>query len=285
VISSTSLFGQKFEPKKRVIEPDHTIESKVMDKNFELYISFPGAYSAKDTINYPVLYVLDGEIAFPLFNSARKLMDLGSEIEDVIIVGIGSGINFPSNIINRTYNLTPSQDTIYDRGFDKAFGFPKGTIQSGGATKFLECLTTEIIPFIDKHYNTSTDRGIAGLSLGGLFASHCFLNSKGVFNRYGIGSPSLWWNNEKLLKQGYLQFIENKTWDIQPTKVFVSVGGLEGSDMIPTMTKFSTSLKSAAYKNINLTWKIFEDETHLSVSSAFIGRMLSVLYGKDQLAK
>jgi len=281
-IFSNSLFGQKLNPKDRVTEPDHVISSKIMGKDYKLYISFPSGYSANDTINYPVLYVLDGDIAFPFFSATRNLMDMDGEIENVIIVGIGSGLDFPSSIIGRNYDLTPSQDTIYNIGFENQFGLPKGTVQSGGASKFLKSITVEIIPFVDKHYKTTADRGIAGHSLGGLFASYCLLNSKDVFNKYAISSPAFWWNNEELLNQGYLQFTENETWDITPTSVFISVGGLEGSDMIPAMTKFCTSLKSAAYKNIDLTWKIFEDETHSSVIPAMFSRTLSVLYGKKQ---
>ena len=63
-------------------------------------------------------------------------------------------------------------------------------------------------------------------------------------------------------------------------KVLVSVGQKEGPDMVPGMVKFSTLLESKAYKNVLLTWHVFEDETHLSVIPASLSRTLSVLYGK-----
>lgn len=49
--------------------------------------------------------------------------------------------------------------------------------------------------------------------------------------------------------------------------------------MVPKMVKCSTSLESKAYKNVSLTWHIFEDETHLSVIPANLSKTLSVLYG------
>ena len=278
-ISSTSLFGQKLNPKKRIQEPDTTISSKIMGKDYQLYISFPSGYSIKDTTQYPVLYVLDGQPSFPQFKSARESMDLGKELEGVIMVGIGSGLNLPSWFINRSYDYTPSEDTSSDRRMEKQYGFPKGLIHSGGAEKFLLCITKEIIPYIDKQYKTTNDRGITGHSLGGLFTAYCLLNSKGVFSRYGINSPSLWWNNNQILNQADSLFSKNKTWDISPVKVFISVGQKEGPLMVPTMAKFSTLLESKAYKNVSLTWHIFEDETHLSVSPASLSRTLSVLYG------
>jgi predicted alpha/beta superfamily hydrolase len=277
-ISSSSLFGQKSEPKKRLLEPDATISSKIMGKDYQLYISFPRGYSNKDTTKYPVLYMLDGRFLFPIAKSARENMDLGHELEKVIIVGIGSGLDSDSWFINRTFDYTPSQDTSNDRQTEKEFGFPKGDIHSGGGANFYRCITTEIIPYVDKYYKTTNDRGIYGHSLGGLFAAYCLLNSKGIFNRYGINSPSLWWNNSALLNQADSLFSRNKTWNIPPTKIFISVGEKEGYPMIPEMVKLSTLLEDKAYKNVSLTWHIFEGETHLSVSPANISRTLSVLY-------
>jgi predicted alpha/beta superfamily hydrolase len=96
-------------------------------------------------------------------------MDFGGELEQVIIVGIGSGLDGASWYVNRTYDYTTSKDTASDRKDEKELGFPDGTLQSGGAEKFLQCMTKEIIPYVEAHYKTNRDRGIAGHSLGGLF--------------------------------------------------------------------------------------------------------------------
>lgn len=279
-ILSNPIFAQKLEPKKRVLEPDHTITSKIMGKDYQLYISFPESYSTKDTISYPVLYVLDGAIQLPILGSVQEYLSFGREIEEVIIVGIGSGLDFPTWFINRTYDYTPSLDTISDRENEKEFGFPEGTIKSGGAVKFLDCIKSEIVPFVDKHYKTTSERGITGHSLGGLFTAFCFINSSGYFTRFGINSPSIHWNKEELLNQAVLKFAENENWDIPPTKVFISVGELEGIKMVPTMVKFSSYLENSDYENINLSWQIFDNESHLSVIPAILSRTLSVLYGK-----
>lgn len=281
-VSSISLFGQKIEPKKRFTEPDTTITSKVMGKDYQLYISFPSGYSIKDTIKYPVLYVLDGRIAFPLFNSAFQLREIAKEIEDVIIVGIGCGLDLASWNINRDYDFTPSQDTLTDRNLAKRYGISTSAPLTGGAEKFLQCIKTEIIPYVDAHYKTTNDRGILGHSYGGLFTAYCLLNSKGIFNRYGISSPSLWWNNGEMLKQAESLFSKNKTWDIPSTRVFITVGKKEGPKMVPDMVRFSMLLESKAYKNVSLNWQIFEDETHQSVIPAAINRALTVLYGKKK---
>ncbi len=279
LIFSNSLFSQKLEPKERITEPDHTISSQLMDRDYQLYISFPSGYSTRDTINYPVLYVLDGAYNFHLFTAVRGALDFESEIEDIIIVGIGSGLDLPSWLINRNFDYTTSSDSVADRTMENLFGFPEGSAKSGGAAKFLECIKKEIIPFVDKHYKTTSDRGITGHSYGGLFTAYCFINSSGFFTRFGINSPSLWRSNEEVLNQAILQFTGNSTWNISPTRVFVSVGGSEGPDMVPPMVKFCSYLESTNYKNVDLNWKIFEGESHLSVVPASISKTITTLYG------
>lgn len=289
-ISSASLFGQKFEPKKRLLEADTSITSKIMGKDYQLYISFPKGYSTKDSTKYPVLFVLDGQNSFPIFKSARESMDFDKELDSVIIVGIGSGLDFISWGINRTYDYTPSLDTAFDRQYERDgakqykldYNSVKGKIQSGGAEKFLQCITTEIIPYIDTHYKTTNDRGITGHSFGGLFTAWCFINTKGIFNKFGINSPSLWWNSEDLLKQAEVMFTKNKTWEIPPTKVFISVGQKEESSMVSGMEKFSKLLEAKGYKNISVTTHPFQGETHGSVVGPSLKRTIAVLYGKKK---
>lgn len=280
LIFSYSSFGQKLEPKERITEPDHIISSEIMGRDYQLYISFPKNYSNKDTISYPVLYVLDGLQAFNLLKGTQFLLGFYDEIEEVIIVGIGSETDIPSWLLNRSYYLTTSLDTTAHGWMEAEWGLPKGSIKTGGASEFLECIKTEIIPFVDKNYKTNTDRGITGHSFGGLFTTYCLINSDGYFTRFGISSPSLWWDSEKLLNKAVSQFIENKTWDLPPTKVFISVGDKEGKSMVPTMVKFSSYLESKNYDNIDLKWKIFYEESHLSVWPSNISKTLTTLYGK-----
>ena len=280
-ICSTIAFGQKLAPKDRKTEPDHTIFSKIRGRDYQLYISFPKNYSTKDTITYPVLYFLDGEYAFPATRGTREVLDWGNKIEDVIIVGIGSGLNFLSWYNDRFDDYTPSRDTVWEN--DASYGknaILKGALTTGGAADFLKAMKTEIIPFIDKNYKTNADRGITGHSAGGLFTAYCLINSDGYFTRFGISSPSFWWDNHKLLNQAVAQFRENKIWDIPQTKIFISCAEYEGTRFIPSMQKIQRSLENADYKNIELRSQIFESESHLSVWPGSISKTLMTLYGK-----
>ena len=279
-IFSNNILSQKQALKTRKTEPDHTITSKIMEKEYQLYISFPKSYSTNDTISYPVLYVLDGHYSYPFFKGVQNLMSPSEALEEVIIVGIREGLDFESWLINRSYYFTPSRDTLWERDAEKRYPISKGSLTTGGAPEFLESIKTEIVPFIDKNYKTNNDRGITGWAFGGLFTAYCFINSDGYFTRFGINTPTLWWNNNEILNQAVLRFSENETWDIPPTKVFISVGTIDKPSMIPAMLTFCTQLENSAYKNINIEQQIFDKETHVTTLPASTSRTLSVLYGK-----
>ena len=106
------------------------------------------------------------------------------------------------------------------------------------------------------------------------------MNSDGYFTRFGINSASFWYDNNKLLNQAVTQFTENKTWDLPQTKVFISVGDQESSSMVPTMMKFSKYLEDSNYENIDLKWKIFDGENHISVIPASLSKTIYTLYRK-----
>ena len=275
LICCSSLFGQKLAPKERILKPDHTIFSKIRGRDYQLYLSFPKNYSTKDSISYPVLYILDGMYTFPVIKGIRPFFE--RDTEDFIVVGVNA-----SNFKYRNDDYTTSVATFDDEKNEKR-NATKSAFKTGGAAKFLESLKTEIIPFIDKNYKTNADRGIRGGSLGGLFVAYCLVNSDGYFTRFSISSPSFWWDNEKLLNQAVKQFTENKTWDLPPTKVYISVGGQERKTQVPTMMKFSKYLENSNYENIDLKWQIFDGESHISVQPANLRKTIYMLYGKNKI--
>jgi predicted alpha/beta superfamily hydrolase len=272
-------FAQKLDPKGRNrYKQDHIITSKITHKEYFIHMSFPKSYSLQDSVTYPVLYVLDGKSTFGYFESSY----IDSEnIKDVILVGISHKVMGIQSQINRFIDYTPFRDTITEQRFEKKFGIPNGTIKTGGADKFLECLKEEIVPFIDKHYKTNSDRGITGHSLGGLFTAYCFVNSDNYFSKFGINSPSFQLNEAIFLEPAISKFSNNQNWDIKPTKVFISTGENESPMMVTNMIKFSMFLKKRNYKHIELNWNIYPNASHHSVIPLCLNGTLTNLYKKE----
>lgn len=262
---------------------DHVLRSKINRTTYYLSVSLPMQYSKTDTARYPVLYMLDGGLVFPIAHAARTSLDMFGELEDVIIVSIE--YEWKQSLSHwmtgrwKDYTISKNEKMDSSPVYLKMFGLQRGVLKSGGAPAFLEVIKKEIIPFIDKNYKTKNDRGIYGHSFGGLFATYCMVTSPGLFQRYGINSPSLWWNKLEMFKLEKLYSEKNASL---PAKVFMSVGSLEGKTMTPVVTAFADTLRSRNYTGLNLTTHVFEDEDHMSVMPANISRTLRVLYGKKE---
>jgi predicted alpha/beta superfamily hydrolase len=83
---------------------------------------------------YPVLYVLDGDMAFGLTKGIADLLMFGKEIKDIIVIGISYGQGTDIWIKNRSRDYTPSVDTFVVNG---------QFMQTGGADNFLKFIQFE----------------------------------------------------------------------------------------------------------------------------------------------
>ncbi len=279
VIFTTQLIGQANSIPAINQKEEYQLKSKISNKTYELFVSLPKYYSKTDTIKYPVLYLLDGNYTFPIAHSTRQLLDFAGSLEDLIIVGIGYKWekSYEPWFTGRWNDLTPSADKKSDTSgsFLAMLKLKTGSLTSGGAEQFMSLIKNEIIPFVGKNYKVNGDNGIEGHSFGGLFATYCLLQEPQLFNRYGINSPSLWWDNEKLFQMEKSFAEKNKKLNAQ---VFMTVGNKEGESMLTPITAFADSLKTHNYSGLILTTQIFEDEGHFSVVPASISRTLRTLY-------
>jgi len=277
LLLSREAIGQNLAPVDMLSVKGHYIHSANNGKTYQIFVILPDKYSPKDTSHYPVVYVLDGYYSFPLVYATKRALGLGGQIENVIIVSIADSVlDEPTWFASRWSDYTPSHSAADDSSTAKEMRLPQGALQSGGASAFLNTLKNQIIPYIDNQYKTTKDRGIIGHSIGGLFAAYCLLTAPGIFNRYGINSPSLWWDNKKLFDMEKSFSEKNKTLNAQ---VFISVGGLENGMMKSSMSGFADSLESHHYKGLTLSSYVFDNENHLSVIPAMMSRTLRVLYG------
>ena len=162
-----------------------SIYSKVLSENRQIWIQIPE--SAKIPTNhpkkYPVVYVLDGRVHFLSICSVLNL--LGPDIiPEMIVVGI-------ENSQHRVRDLTPTK-------VKEANGASNWVKDSGGGEKFTDFIATELIPYIDKKYPTTSHKTLVGHSFAGLFVVNTLLNHPDLFSNYLAIDPSLWWDNEVL---------------------------------------------------------------------------------------
>ena len=264
----------------------HHIKSKFVDQEFVISVSMPIVHD-NETEKFPVLYCLDSNFFYP--RDITHLLQGTGEVPRFILVGIGyPGKHFLSTFNLRARDMTPVEDVIDmppAEGFVKDVHVPKGK-KYGGAKEFLQFIRQELIPFIDANYPTLRgDRAINGHSFGGLFGLYVLFNKPDTFNKYIIGSPSIGWGDEYLLKQAET-FVANN--DALNANIFMAVGALEetGEDpksrIVTNMFRMENILRKKKLKGMELRTRLFPDETHLTVGPMIYVHGIKSIYKKPE---
>jgi len=242
------------------------IISKNVDDTFYIYIRLPKHYSETEK-RYPVLYLLDGDIAFNMATSIVRYLQYGKFVPDIITVGIGYGTMLSDHELNfRERDYTPTK-------------FPGREI-SGGAYKYLLFIKNELLPFIDSTYRTNpSDRTLNGYSLGGLFTLYTMLKEPHLFNRYIIGSPFIYRNIKDLLS---LEDSLHENGRELTGNLYITVGENESFKKYQNpIAEFVERLKDRRYKNLNFFLRTFENGQHLICPSEAMSYGLVYVFGKQ----
>jgi predicted alpha/beta superfamily hydrolase len=274
-------FGQSTEPVSIVATVTSEFPSQVVGETFKIDVALPYTYR-KSEKRYPVIYLTDGNGYFSFVVGNLRMLQLAGEMPDVIVVGIGySDASVVDVLAKRQRDLTPTLDANSAENSP----MPEG-ITSGGADKFLEFINTELKPVINQSYRTDPDdETVVGYSLGGLFSFHVLMNHTDAFDKYVIGSPSLWW--DKGVSFQY-ESVYAASHDDLAKRVFMSVGSLEQPPgdtfglMISNMTRMAELLESRKYPGLVLDTHIFDGETHQSGIGTALNRGLRKVF-KDQM--
>jgi len=251
-----------------------TMTCQANRRAYQISVALPDGYD-KGHAPYPVLYVTDANAEFGLAVETARLLASGKDIPGLVIVGIGypnPGQGFRASGTPRTFDLTPTAVAAKNPGPARP---------SGGAPEFLRCLRSELVPRIEKDFNVShEDRALAGHSFGGLFATYALFHNEGLFQRFLIASPSLWWDNHVTLS---MEDAYAASTPSLPARVFLSVGALEettsGFPMTSDMKAFGERLKARHYQGLEIETQIFDGDDHVSVVGAAFSHGLRAIYG------
>lgn len=211
---------------------------------------------------WPVLLCLDGDDQFPLLCEARaSLVAAHPELTSLLLVGIGYGASYqqPGNHRARDYTSVPIE------------GAPDG----GGADAFLDFLVTQLWPELTRRYPVHPDiRGIAGHSLGALFALHALFKPAPFFNRILASAPSIWWGARILLQQAATLRAAQATL---PARAFLGVGLRDSPSMITDLDLLEAQLDRTPFAGLVLHRERFPRKNHFnSIGPGFRAGLLSL---------
>lgn len=215
--------------------------SKILNEERKLNIYLPDSFSAEKA--YPVIYLLDGSLHEDFLHVAGlvQFFRMSYSMPPCILVGIAN--------VDRKRDFTfPTTDEELKKSFPT----------TGGSEKFISFLESELMPFVEKSYRTTVTKYLIGQSLGGLLAVEIALKKPQLFSHYLITSPSLWWDNQSLLKQATTLLDQQK---VKIPYVYVGVGK-EGKVMENDAQSIFKKLEKGSFKS---HFQYFPKENHATV--------------------
>lgn len=225
---------------------EFTIVSKQVGETRNINVWTPPEYKTGND-SLPVMYMADGGIKdedFPHVANTIAALIKSKKIAPIILVGIAN--------TQRRRDLTGPTEVEKDKEIAPVVG---------GAKKFRAFIKEELFPEINKRYRTTSQKSIIGESLSGLFVVETFLLTPEMFDNYIAFDPSLWWNDQNLIKttaQHLAEFPhdEKRIW-------------FAGSaDMDETVEKFANVLKAENLPNIKWKYSPELKEKHNSIFRA-----------------
>jgi predicted alpha/beta superfamily hydrolase len=220
-----------------------SLSSKILAEQRELIVYLPNNYQQNTVLNYPVLYLLDGQRNFSHVVGTLDLLNQSNKAQEMIIIAIKN--------THRTRDLTPTYDESYNE-----WGI------SGGADKFLDFIEQELIPYVNKNYRTNNFKILSGHSLGGLLAVYSLQTRPQLFQAHFAFSPSLWWHNQVIFKDTE-NFLANTT-ELN-SHLYLNLGH-EGGEMLSAFERYTKQLKTHGIDGFSYKSDIDEKETHGSTA-------------------
>lgn len=236
--------AQKGNVKPLTIGEIRTLKSKILNEERTLNIYLPQNFDK--TKSYPVIYLLDGSMNEDFIHVTGLIQFFNQmySMPETIVVGIAN--------VDRKRDFTFHTDVK-----DLQKDYPT----TGHSDQFISFLEKELKPYIGNQFKV-TDTYLFGQSLGGLLATEILLKKPELFNNYFIISPSLWWDDESLLKQA-----PQLSAKIKDTKKFIYISVAKGEH--PVMVKDAQDLyevlKKSGKKNWTVEYKMMETDNHATI--------------------
>ena len=237
------------ESNKLTIGIAETFQSKFLNEHRTVWIYNPSSGHANQPNHerYPALYLLDAEQHF--HSTVGMIRQMNGRWPNMIVVGI---VN-----TNRDRDLKPSIDR--------------------DANPFMNYIEKELIPFIESRYPTAPYRVFSGHSLGGLTVVHTLLQKTTLFNAYIAIDPSLWWNDELLVRQAKTYWqgkqFANRTLFIgrannMPPKMDTVTAMKDNTQytmLFRAVSTFVNDLRKSNNKDLRWTSQFYPEESHGTV--------------------
>ncbi len=222
------------------------------DKKRKVYVYLPVEYNSDSEVRYPVMYMFDGHNLFfddkASFGKSWGLKDYLDNTKTPLIIA--------SVECNREGNGRLSEYSPID------FIFKNGEKIKGRGGEYLNWLVKEFKPYIDKTFNTLSDRehtAIGGSSMGGLMTLYALAKYNAYFSRGAALSPSLWVYGK------IPDFVEKSRFG-KNTILYTDYGSKEFKNHSAQRKIFSKTCARLTEKGVLITSRVVPDGVHSEAS-------------------
>ena len=222
-----------------------TIESGLLKETRRINVYLPPGYTESGDARLPVLYMPDGGLAEDFLHVAG-----------LVQVGVGNGTMRPFILVGienteRRRDMTGPTENPEDK---------KIAPRVGGSEAFRKFLRTELMPEVKARYRTADETAVVGESLAGLWVIETFLLEPDLFDTYIAFDPSLWWNDDHLLKSAPEQLRKAAKPD---RTVYFATSGDKG---VPELgARLADILKNAAPPGVKWHYEPMPEEKHSTI--------------------
>lgn len=257
-----------------------TFEFSVLNqsaKSWRVFIRKPDG--PPPTQGYPVLYLLDGNVTFPIAWKIAEDACQACDVRNVLIVGVGYPTQFRIDTERRMEDFLPS----------------RGEVESG-ESRFLSFLATDLRNFLGERFKVDkSGQTLFGHSFGGLFTLRTLTSHPDMFNSYVVADPSYWWNDGSFLtdQERFISSFESAT-STQKVRVLLEQSsemrtktkkyvGITSEESIPQeILRYSVITNARALssvKSLKVFYRHQNSETHNSMIDAAIEDALNFSIG------
>jgi hypothetical protein len=238
-----------------------TIESAALGETRRINVYTPPGYTP-GYAEYPVLYMPDGGVQED-FPHVAATVDAGiraGEMRRMIVVGIEN--------TERRRDMTGPTEVAEDRRIAP---------RVGGSEAFRRFIADELMPEVRRRYRVTGETAIIGESLAGLFIVETFFLQPGLFHTYIALSPSLWWNDEALVR-GADARLKQSWWDGLSAPRVLYLSSADEEEIVRATTRLAEVLRANQAFLLQWQYQPRPELTHATIYRAEAPRVLRELF-------
>jgi len=224
-------------------------ESRKLNSTRALKIKLPENYDADSDLKYPVILVFDGDYLFEPVVGQVNFQTYFDKMPEAIVVGLVQG-----------------KERFYDSYHDEVTGLP---IEFGA--QFYEFITTELMPYVDRNYNTSKFKVVVGHDLMANFMNSFLLKDDPLFKAYINLSPDFKGqmsdnvsNRLKWLKDDVFYYMVTSDDDIPPLRK-----GILEADV---------KLKEVDNKTLKYYFEDYTEDSHYTLVTGALSQAMNKIF-------